>query len=243
MDCKTAHLLLEYAGARNSELDAGEASALKEHLAECPDCVRLARMDRAAADRLGEAMRAVPVPPGLRDRLLARLESEHDPRRRRLFGARTRWAAAAAAVILALSFGLLWQIHHARPIDLEELSYKVWEQTANPSAESVREWFLRETKLAITPPPHFDYRLLTHYYLADLYGEKVPLLLFTNRSLQARVYVVSDKQFKLKNLAPSGGSGCTSVVSLFDNGHSAYLILFTGESLEPFLSKESPEAL
>lgn len=240
MDCKTAMLLHESAGSRLAELDAVEAAALEQHLADCSDCARLVRSERAADDRLAGAMRAVPLPPGLRDRLLGRVTAEAGGRRR-FFGPRTGWAAAA--VVFAALVGLFWQIRQPHRLDTEQLSYEMWEQTANPSAESVREWFLREKKVAVVPPPQFNYRLLSHYDLADLRGDRVPLLVFTSGSTQARVYVVSDKQFELKGLAAAGGSGCTCVVKLFNEGHDAYLILFTGDSLDPFLSKDAREAL
>src|SRR5258708_35768374 len=76
MDCKTALLLHEYGRPRHPELDTAEVAALEQHLAECPDCTRLVRAERAADDRLGPAVLAVPIPPALRDRLVARLEIE-----------------------------------------------------------------------------------------------------------------------------------------------------------------------
>ena len=76
MDCKTARTLFDYARPRCCELDPVEARALEEHLSRCPECDTLAHAERLIDDHLGKAVRQVDVPPGLRGRLLARLQTE-----------------------------------------------------------------------------------------------------------------------------------------------------------------------
>src|SRR5690242_15755148 len=110
MDCRTARLLLDYARPAPAELPGGDAAALEGHLTACPECEALARAERQADDRLGRAVRDVPVPDGLRDRLLARLGAE----RRRWYPRRLTWGGgtlAGAAAALLLAFGL-WRYFH-----------------------------------------------------------------------------------------------------------------------------------
>src|SRR5262245_47235500 len=101
MDCKSARLLMEFARPGSAELDAGEADALQQHLADCPDCAALAAAERRADEHIGRAIREVPLPEGLQKRLLKRLDDE-----------RTAWylrrvTRVAAAAILLFAVGLL----------------------------------------------------------------------------------------------------------------------------------------
>src|SRR5205823_12050166 len=118
MDCKTAHLLHEFAGPRTSELDGDEAAALERHLADCPECARLARTARAAVDRMAAAMRAVAVPPGLRERLLAGLDEPACAGGPSPLWRRGRWVAAAV-VLCAVSVSLLWRMHLPNSLNVE----------------------------------------------------------------------------------------------------------------------------
>src|SRR5262245_35355435 len=105
MDCKNARLLLEFARPAAAGLEGGEAAALENHLADCPECGPLAARERRLDDRLGRAERAVPVPENLRERLLNKLKVERDAWYRR-----TLWRLAgglAAAAVLALVVGAL----------------------------------------------------------------------------------------------------------------------------------------
>src|SRR5947209_7636374 len=101
MDCKNARLLLEFARPGGRELEAADAEALHQHLAECSECAALAHDEQRADEHLGRAMRDVPVPAGLRERVLKRLSVERDAWYRRWL---VRWAAAAAVL---LAVGLL----------------------------------------------------------------------------------------------------------------------------------------
>ena len=76
MDCKTARQWLEFHRPRGGELTAEDVAALEGHLAVCADCDAAVRAERAADAALARAMQAVPIPAGLQDRLLARLDAE-----------------------------------------------------------------------------------------------------------------------------------------------------------------------
>src|SRR5438094_788506 len=99
MDCRTARLLLDFARPIPAELEADASRDLEHHLAGCADCDSLARAERRLDEPLGRAMRAVPLPLGLRDRLLARLDAERGAWQRRWM---FRSLAAAAALALAV---------------------------------------------------------------------------------------------------------------------------------------------
>jgi hypothetical protein len=244
MDCKTARLLLEFTGPRRpAELEAGDAAALESHLLGCPDCAGAARAERGADEVLGRAMRDVPVPAGLRTRLLTHLEAERDVRYRRRS---QRWlgaGAAAAALVAALWLGFdSWRYHHRSQLVLENATRLLEQQCFNPTPENVELWFAQTERLATRAPGDFNYALLTYYDTADLQGQRVPLLLFTSGRFQARVYILSDRQFDLqKALAapPVVASGCKAEVRLHPGDpHFAYLIVYTSETLEPFTENQ-----
>src|SRR5437016_5220961 len=105
MDCNHARLLVGFTH-KKAELDTAEAEALQAHLEQCPECELMARSERAIDEALGRAMNDVPVPEGLKERVVDKLASRQRPRfRRRL--------ALAASLLLVFGFG--WFALHARP--------------------------------------------------------------------------------------------------------------------------------
>src|SRR5262249_5113539 len=121
MDCKTARLLLEFARPCQAELPAEDADALDAHLTSCGDCDALARAERAGDARIGQAMRDVPVPAGLRSAILAKLSADRGGPQIRRAGWTLRIAAAAAVLFLIACLGYVWYGNRARPLDLWEL--------------------------------------------------------------------------------------------------------------------------
>jgi hypothetical protein len=252
MDCKTARLLLDYARPMPAELPGGDVAALESHLTACPECEAVARAERQADDHLGRAVRDVPVPDGLRDRLLARLRAE----RRRWYRRRLLWtggtqAAAAAGVLIALG---VWGHFHPAQLPApyleaiaEEVSQQIPPQDGQgASPEKVEEWFQYKHHRAVVAPRDFDlrplnYGLLTYYGMADCQGQRVPMLLFANGRDQARVYVLSDKDFNLAELrrqqATLNSFGCTIAARLDPNGEGiVYVFIYTGNAMNPFLT-------
>lgn len=235
MDCNTARMLGEFLRPDASELDASEREALERHLAGCADCqAHVDGLQRVHA-HMSAAVQAVPVPDFLHSDILRRLESATSERPRRPVTRRLQWLAAAAVVLICVYAGFQFQ----KPVvlDLEQISSQVFGETTNPSPETVAEWF-RERKVDVIPPADFNYRLLMYYSFADLQGVSTPLLVFTSGKAQARVFILSDRQFNLRALAGglAAGSGGNSVVRPFADGRSAYLIIYTGEALDPFLA-------
>lgn len=252
MDCKTARLLLDYARPAPAELPGGDAAAVEGHLTACPECEAAARAERQVDDHLGRAVRDVPVPDGLRDRLLARLRAE----RRRWY---RRWAlrgAAATAAALALVLGL-WQPWHRTALpspDLERLVQHVSENNAarvSADPDRVQTWLRTEYGNDVWRTPHdFDlralnYGLLTYADLAEFQGKTVPMLLFANGPAQVRVYVLSSDQFgleELKQQQPRLDSHGYTVEPRADpdDGRILYLFIYTGNSMDPFLIGAPP---
>lgn len=246
MDCKTARLLIEFFRPVASELAASEANALEQHLAECSECAAFANTERAWEARVGRAMQNVPVPARLRERLHAGLELQTARRRRQQKRRAVLGAAVAAALLLAAAFAWHWKRTHPPRLDLEQIAVNFFGETANPVAENV-EAFFNQTDRAFLAPRDFNYANLRYYSWSELQGKNVPLLLFTlaDRS-QARVYFLSWNQFNLNHLeldAPGIGSGGAKLeVKRLPGRKAAYLVLYTGESLEPFLGADDPRA-
>jgi hypothetical protein len=236
MDCRTARLLLDFARPLSPELEPSEADSLEGHLADCPECGGMARDERRADDRIRSAMRAVPVAPDFRARLLRRL----DARRNAWYGRQVgRTLGVAAAVFIAVCAGWVWHRTHLPAVDPQAVVERANEKIAAAPAD-VEAWF-RQKGYAVPLPPQFNYGLLADYDIADFQGKPVPRLEFVKGSARARVYVLTDRRFDLKALA--GGERVPgSGYSLLGLGHPSdphvvYLVLFTGESLEPFLSE------
>jgi hypothetical protein len=240
MDCKTAHLLLDFARPELAELEASEQEALENHLLECSACARLAADERRLDAHLGQAMRAVSIPAGLKDRLLARVEGEvqHLHRHRRI---RAYWSLAAAAALLGIiALGSFW---FARPRVLDSVGFNNLAAAQwNPKQEQVDDW-LRVQKQPMSAPEEFQYGFLTDYHMVNLQGKQVPMLVFTRadgtRVRKARVYLLSHRTIDLVALQKTNlNIDSTFTVQLMGDPRDprfAFLVVFDGESLDPFL--------
>lgn len=238
MDCRTAQFLLEFARPLTRELDVTEAEALESHLADCPDCARRARTLFAVDARISTAMRDVPIPQGLRERLLAGVSQKAQPSTRRRLLQHFGRFAAAAGILLAIA--IAWTQRGTPPaIDSEKLVSDTVEEIANPVPKHVNDW-LEKQHVRVPAPTGFDYRLLSHYHMTDLQGQRVPLLLFTrteNGPYQARVYLLNSKQFALAPVSPPASICTVQLLPHPSDPRYAYLVVFTG-ALEPFLAKD-----
>ncbi len=245
MDCKTARLLLDFHRPHPAELPPDDHDALEAHLAGCPDCDAAARADRQLDAVLGPAVRNVPVPDGLRDRIRARLGAERGDRHTRWVGWAVRVSAAAAALLLAAWLAWAWlRPHHVENFDVVALREGVALKHHHPSPEKVNEWFEQEHGVATAAPTDFRYELLAHYDLARCQGQRVPMLLFTNGQDRAFVYVVTKKQFNVDDLLKQPkqeSGGYTVVVREAPAQELAYVVVYTGDSLRPFLHKNTDQ--
>jgi hypothetical protein len=244
MDCKNARLLLEFLHPGSAELDRDDAAALHQHLAECPDCAAQAREERRGDEHLGRAVRAVPVPDGLRERLLKRLTDDRDARYRRWL---VRGVAVAAALAALWVGGLVW--FNRLPAVTSETVRRIADRRRTLSRDEVIQRFKQEFGVNVNAPDQFKYDLLDSYGLKILEGRPVPYLLFFSRGDRgdprapppalAHVYVLSGHQFDLdetmRNIgAPSPGIHFNISVDFSHDRDAIYLILYTGNDLKPF---------
>jgi hypothetical protein len=240
MDCRTARLLLDFARPRCTELPADDADALSAHLAGCADCDSLARAERAADARLGEAMRDVSIPEGLRGRILDRLETARGVHRRRTAGWVVRLSAAAAAVLLAVFLGFAIFGNRPRPLDLWELHDQ--ELARNfADAKKVEGWFKEDFDITTTAPTTFNYDYLTNFGIGSCQGRRVPALYFANKDTVAQVYVVTSEQFDMDALFKEPeqiDSGGLHVEVRREDPDHAFVVIYRGDSLQPVLAQE-----
>jgi hypothetical protein len=226
MDCKNARLLLEFARPGGSELEEADSEALQRHLAECPECAAVAHDERRADEHLGRAMRAVPVPAGLRERVLKRLSVERDAWYRRWL---VRWVAAAAVLLAAGWLGYYYWFGQLPVID-GNLAH--WQANKRAfSAKEVEEAFHQDFDVTMKAPPDFNYHLLRSYGMGNFQGHQVPQLLFIapgandHQPPLAMVYVLSGRQFDLERTSKNGiaFSSGSQRVKLDDFGVRGYL--------------------
>jgi hypothetical protein len=239
MDCKAARLLLEFARPRPAELEPGDGEALAEHLADCPDCAAAAGSEQRIDEHLGRALRDVPVPEGLRGRLLERLHGEAVRRGRRRWLRGASLAAAAAAILAAvwLAWGRKEPLTRVSP---EEAWHEVTAQAGN-RPDRIEEWFLDTYQIKTVAPLDLNYNLLISYDLAHFQGRQVPRLLFIRDGERATVYLLSDSQFDLHELLHAQPMGYNvRVLTNPVNPHFAYVMVYTGqeEDFRLFFEKE-----
>jgi hypothetical protein len=246
MDCKSARLLLDFARPQARELEAEEAAALESHLDHCPDCHSQARSERQLDDCLGKAMRQVEVPAGLRDQLLARLESARGDWHRKRFAHAVRLSVAAAAVLLLGWAGWFWlQEHLVAAVDTQ----RVAEAVSNAATEDPRTRTARDLKELgyETPLPHLDYSLLIcPPALAELPGyprRTVPMLVFARNGRVARVYLIAKKAIPQDAAEWTGGSSFKAELLPASEGEPyRFLIIHDGENTNWLRPPEQPAA-
>jgi hypothetical protein len=210
MDCKTARLLLDFARPQARELEVEEAAALESHLDHCPDCHNQARGEQQLDACLGKAMLQVEVPAGLRDQLLARLESERGDWYRQRFAHGARLTAAAAAVLLLGWAAWHWLMDHTpAPIDPVRIAEATQSEAAKDPRTRAEEALQRlgvETPLS----PHLNYNLLAcppaWAELPGYPGRNVPMLVFKRGNRVATVYLIPEKAVPSNTPPPSGNS-------------------------------------
>jgi hypothetical protein len=257
MDCRHARLLLDFARPQGAELEPGDTHELESHLSDCPECGALAGQERRVDEHLGRAMRSVPVPDNLRNRLLSRLAVERDSYYRRWLVRVIGVTAAAAAVVLLIWGGWLWHKNQRQELVLA----RVVDDNVRPtfSPEAVEGWFQEAHKVRTHAPSSttFNYHRLTDFELVEFgdTGKRVPMLLFTyggkdvaiaDQAL-AKVFIVTDQDFKgleeLVNQPPKGSKGYrVRVLHNPQHRHVYYVVMYTEGSLRRFFSAEGPGA-
>lgn len=227
MDCTNARLILNF--LRPGEIDDAERQALEAHLASCPDCAVAAQAEGRFDEVLGKAMAKVPVPAGLKGRILHKLT---DRRAWRPW----RWAAAAAAVLVIAGGTAIYFALDRRPVfdPTELVAIQAW------TPESVESHFENEG-LTLVAPREFNYNLLDSCEVAVVKGRRVAKLSFISQREKrpniAHVYVLSAREFRLPDEVPEFGPGTHSFEIRNRDGDFPCVVIFNSNSrsLEPFL--------
>jgi hypothetical protein len=189
MNCTDARLLLNF--VRTGELDSAERENLDDHLSGCPECAALAQAGSRLDDALETAMQRVPVPAGLKGKILERLTQQRRPRP-------WPWAAAAAVVLTGVGWsGYLVLNSGPKEFDSAGMAQFV-DLRVVLSPDVVETRFSQEFSISMKAPREFNYSLLDNYDTAEIQGRIVPKLTFQSRneSAIAHVYVLSNTQFR-----------------------------------------------
>jgi hypothetical protein len=235
-------MLSTFFGRQGSELAPEDATALDAHIASCAKCAELVKFERAFDDRIANAMLAVPIPAGLKGRLLDSVSAHRGAWYRQKFYA---LAGLAAAVVVGLVGIFAWQIGTPPELTVTEIVAKADSDARDPSGRIAH--VLDQKGIEFNPERRFDMAQFLSVGLEDFQGRQVPTLHFVNgtKNAQATVYVVRDRDFNWKNL-PQDGSSVASIygfqVAVLRDTRRAdvgYIVVFTGAGLELFLEERS----
>lgn len=190
MQCRDAHFYLRLRRDAGDELGTEVVADLDRHLAGCTACASDSRAAVSFDRTVAAAMRAVPVPSALRDKLLT-IASVHRGGiiRRKAY----QIAALAASVFLTagLAFGLF---SASRPtIDANDMVFQADELLQNPDGK-IKQW-LAAQKFPEQLPEPFDPQLLYSLGSEKVKGKDVPVIVFrhpTDVRGFARVYIFRD---------------------------------------------------
>ena len=176
MQCRDAQFYLRLRRQAGDELGTDVTADLDRHLAGCPACAadagRAAGFDRAVAS----ALRAVPVPAGLRDKLLAQASTQHGGVIRRKV-----YRVAALAASLFVGVGLAFGVFSAsRPkIDTTALVMLTDEQIEDRDGRILGKW-LADQKFPTELPLPFDPTLVIGMGTEQVQGQDVPVVTFAH---------------------------------------------------------------
>jgi hypothetical protein len=237
MECRDAQFYLRFRRPGSDELGPEVAGDLDRHLAGCEHCSADAATASAFDTVVATAMKDVPVPAALKNRLIAHVaEKRGAALRRKAYTYGT--AAAAIFMLLGLTFGLFV----SRPT-LEVYADLVSphdEQLQNPNG-AVSQW-LAAQKLGKLPED-FDPALFDLTGFEQIHGRDVPFIRFRERNGLgwARVYIFGrNGPFKLTDLKDFQGSNCQARV--YDDEQQfrdvVFVVLHTGPDLRPFLRQK-----
>lgn len=228
MECHDVRLLLAFTRGSPGEIDPTERGAIEQHLDVCADCSAVSHSEQAIDAALGAAMRDVPVPAGLKGRVITRLAAGRAPRWPRV--------AIAAAVLLIVGLGVTgWMIRPMPNVDSALAQRVINGQNTDP--EAVERWY-RDRGIDMQTWRQLDHRLLWTYDVIEFQGQRVPKLIFRNRlGGVAEVIVLRTDRFDTRNLAGIPGDTPNRIV-VDREAHEGmvYLVGTTEDDLDAFLT-------
>jgi hypothetical protein len=240
MQCRDAQFYLRLRRYAGDELGPDTAADLDAHLAGCAACALEARQAESFDRAVALAMRDVPVPAGLRDKLFTQVAAHRGGViRRKVY----RAAALAASVFLAagLAFGVF---SAARPrVDTAAMAHAADEAFQNPD-EALRGWLAAQKFPPALPLP-FRTDLLLSLGKEKVAGADVPVVVFRHPGAVddphltrgfAKVYLFrTDGSFDLADLRDAHASN-TRVTVIDDPRHFRgvkYVIVHTVHPVGP----------
>src|SRR5262245_47954622 len=235
-------MLSTFFGRQGSELAPEDSAALDAHIASCTKCADLVKFERAFDDRIARAMLAVPIPAGLKGRLLDSVSAHRGAWYRQKFYA---LAGLAAVVVLCVVGVVAWQIGTAPELTVNEIVAKADADARDPAGKIAGA--LDEIGMEFNPERRFDMVQFLSIGKEKFQGRYVPTLHFVDdaKTAQANEYVVRDRDFNWKHL-PQDGSSVASIygfqVAVLRDTRRAdvgYIVVFTGAGLELFLEERS----
>ncbi len=230
MDCPHANLLLMfYRPDRPTDLATDDAAALQAHLATCPACAAKLAQQSALDQRLSAAMRNVPVPTGLADRLQDQARSQI----RRAWQRTAMKSALAASLLVAVYLGF---VAATRPtLDVGQLADA--QDTLWQSPDRTATAWLAANGLTNSLPEDFDLNLVTFAGRRDLQGVPTLAMRLDGPGRQtAWVYFLRSTAFDTSKAETGQYTSNVGVKVYRDlpNGWTA-VVLYTGNSLTNFL--------
>lgn len=237
MECRDAQFYLRLRRHAADELGSDVTAALDGHCANCPLCGPAARATASFDRALASAMWAVPVPSGLRERLVTQAARGQGAalRNRAL---RAGGMVVAALLIIGIGFSLY---STTRPLVDSEKQVALAERQAKDQRTYARAW-LAEQKLPEDLPWDFDYDLLVFCGYERIDKVDAPVVVFRARAGSgfAKVYIFRDGgPFDTKDTRDAQGSVFSGQV-VIGKGHARgvrYLVVHNGAQggLENFL--------
>lgn len=190
MTCAEARSWLTLRQPLPLEAGAELKAAVSAHARHCPACAAVAVQTAARDTRVGKGVRDIPLPSGLRDRLLVRAENARRARdRQRLFRATV---PLAASMLLAL---ILWhhQVHDERFTTVHLPAVETWARALDEMPPGQR-WPITAVQAEKYLPHELRARLdLKHLragYETRYRGRNVAVLEFENGSSRAVVVLL-----------------------------------------------------
>jgi hypothetical protein len=204
MQCRDAQFYLRLRRHAGDELGAEVTADLGRHLAECPACAADARAAESFDRAVAATLRNVPVPAGLREKLLTQASAYRGGVIRRKV-----YRLTALAASLFLGVGLAFGVFSAtRPrIDTQAMVESADEQLMNPEGR-LRDWLVAQ-KFPAELPERFDPELLMQVGTEPVGGAEVPVAVFrhpTDVKGFAKVYIFRAGQYNLQGLRNTNAS-------------------------------------
>jgi anti-sigma factor ChrR (cupin superfamily) len=228
MECHDVQQLLAFVQRKREELDAAERAAIRAHLDICPDCSARADAEQRADDTLGQVMRDVPVPAGLKQQVLNRLTAERGTAR----WATVKRGVAAAVLLSALAGGLIWNAGWKAEVTQADVDALVIAVNANgPWKESAARDYLKSQGLGDHLPSNFDFATLRNVEAFQFKGRRIAKLTFARNDDVAIVFVLPSGRFHIHETLHDDPTR----LKIEPEQEITYLILFQGnlDALRP----------